>query len=221
MDAAHRWLMPKAHARRLVHDYLDDESLSSTEAAWLRRRLAKEHELMAYFQQQQRLREVLAKDKLTAPVGFTERVVAAAQATSSDLRSTEQHPGQIDIKWKWAFATVIAASVVIAVLSPPSNSKNVALSGTAATAEATADFSVHVSGIGAVKARAHIERIVEAHGGEVYAESGGDVRARLPRFELVPVMQSLSKQGVFTVMPTKREPLAEQAQSIWVLFRFD
>ena len=209
-----------AHARaeRLLDARIDaqrDEApLSAEDEAWLRghlseclrcREAAEDRALV--------VRGLLSQPSLQAPAGFAERVLSAAREDGA-RRPAAPEPRRAWGQWALAGAAVAATVLFVALAGPgaaPTGAVEVGGAGVEPAVRAAPDFEVRSPSVGPAEVRARVVRIAEAHRGAVTALDRVLV-VRIPRSELVGVLQDLSRGGELAV--TRRGALAPEQETV-------
>lgn len=145
-----------------------------------------------------------ASPRLVAPEGFAARVLAAAREEGrAAAEPVRLEPARRGVP-QWALGVAaVAATVAFVVLLEPRDvapEGTVEVSGAAAAAAIAADFEVRAPSLGAAELRAVVSRIAQAHAGQV-SGSGDTITVRIPRGELVGVLQDLAQATEVSVTP--------------------
>lgn len=224
MNALNELFSAHARARRAIDEQLDAERdgqvWSEDASARLQAHLAGCEECRQ-FQAQRRalLQLVRSAPTLSAPTGFSGRVMLAAKARG---RVKEEAPRSVGLRWAWAGAAalgVVIAFAVTPVLREPERAPRIEVSGVGAELPAP-QFQVRAVGVGPARAKASVRGIVEGAGGTVL-EDGAGLYARIPRAALVGVLQALAKQGSYKVVQATPGELDPELEEIGISFQVE
>ncbi|MCB9648318.1 MAG: zf-HC2 domain-containing protein [Deltaproteobacteria bacterium] len=221
LDALTPLFSAHARAERLMDARLDADRgegpLSPEDEAWLESHLASCPRCRGAFEDRSRLVQGLLREPpLMAPEGFADRVLARAQQEVTQrpavaLHEEPRHWGQ----WLMAGAAVAATVLFVALAGPgrgPTGAVEVGgAGGGAPVVREAADFEVRAPSVGAAEVRARVVRIADAHSGTVTAHDRVLV-VRIPRAELVGVLQDLSRGGELAV--TRKSTLAPEQETV-------
>ena len=240
---AERLIMARLDARR------GDGHIEANDEAWLDRRLDADLSLRRFAAEQEALQALLygTRSGPSAPGDFAARVVQAAKTsaevgvggrpsdaivgaakTSIDVRVGARPAEDAGGAWVWALGGAAVAAVALLVVfarldrvTPVGGLQGeLEVSGQSGGTLVRPDFMIRAPGIGAAQARLHIVSIVKRHHGMMTTE-GESLQVRLPREELVPVMQDLAKAGPFKVTPLRQGPMPPDVQTVVLRFRLD
>jgi anti-sigma factor RsiW len=218
-DALTSLFSPHARAERLMDARLDAQRggplLSAPDEAWLDAHLGECPECQQALAERAAVVAGLgAEPPLLAPDGFAARVLAAAQAEGRRAPAPVLEERRPWAQWALAGAAVAATVLFVALAGPsagPAGTVEVGGAGPAPVSHEVADFEVRAPSVGPAEVRARVVRIADAHHGVVTALDRVLV-VRIPRAELVGVLQDLSRGGELAV--TRKGTLAPEQEVV-------